>query len=178
MSFREGIRHHDQAAIRLACVYANDGCEFGGVTDGRRDRLHCERLCRGFEGLQPIFGIWRRCGVEQESDPGDARRNLLEQFQPLAGHPGLHNDETSDIAARVRKARDEAAAKRIGHKYENDGDAASSVGGIVSPSTLAVVRLMTRSNLVGCSTGMSPGFVPRRILSTCSAARRYRSGRL
>src|SRR5215831_16006022 len=77
MSFREGIRHHDQAAIRLACVYANDGCEFGRVTDGRRDRLHCERLCRGFEGLQPIFGIGRRCGVEQESDPGDARRNLL-----------------------------------------------------------------------------------------------------
>jgi hypothetical protein len=31
---------------------------------------------------------------------------------------------------------------------------------------LAVVRLMMRSNLVGCSTGMSPGFAPRRILST------------
>src|SRR4029077_21097056 len=43
---------------------------------------------------------------------------------------------------------------------------ASSVGGTVRPSALAVVRLMTRSNLVGCSTGMSPGFTPRRILST------------
>src|SRR5262249_41851940 len=38
--------------------------------------------------------------------------------------------------------------------------------GIVRSSALAVVRLMTRSNLVGCSTGISPGFVPRRILST------------
>src|SRR5262249_22050296 len=38
--------------------------------------------------------------------------------------------------------------------------------GIVSPSTLAVVRLMMRSNLVGCSTGMSAGFAPRRIMST------------
>src|SRR5215831_19169184 len=38
--------------------------------------------------------------------------------------------------------------------------------GIVRPSALAVVRLMTRSNLVGCSTGMSPGLAPRRILST------------
>src|SRR5262249_46826064 len=44
--------------------------------------------------------------------------------------------------------------------------------GIVRPSALAVVRLMIRSNLVGCSTGMSPGFVPRRILSTRSPARR------
>ena len=43
---------------------------------------------------------------------------------------------------------------------------ASSVGGIVRPRALAVVRLMMRSNFVGCSTGMSPGFAPRRILST------------
>src|SRR5262245_12354089 len=38
--------------------------------------------------------------------------------------------------------------------------------GIVSPIALAVVRLMTRSNFVGCSTGMSAGLAPRRILST------------
>src|SRR6266550_9191856 len=47
---------------------------------------------------------------------------------------------------------------------------ASSDGGTVRPSALAVVRLMTSSNLVGCSTGMSPGLAPRRILSTKSAA--------
>src|SRR5262245_1897041 len=34
--------------------------------------------------------------------------------------------------------------------------------GIVSPRALAVVRLITRSNLVGCSTGISPGFLPCR----------------
>ena len=34
------------------------------------------------------------------------------------------------------------------------------------PSALAVLRLITRSNLVGCSTGRSAGFEPRRILST------------
>src|SRR5262249_547306 len=55
---------------------------------------------------------------------------------------------------------------------------ASSVGGTVRPSTLAVVKLMTRSNLVGCSTGMSAGLAPRKILSTYSAARRNRSGAL
>jgi hypothetical protein len=43
--------------------------------------------------------------------------------------------------------------------------------GIVSPSALAVVRLITSANLVGCSTGRSAGFAPRRILSTSSAAR-------
>jgi hypothetical protein len=42
----------------------------------------------------------------------------------------------------------------------------SNDGGIVSPRTFAVLRLMTSSNFVGCSTGRSPGFAPFRILST------------
>ena len=43
---------------------------------------------------------------------------------------------------------------------------ASTNGGMVRPSVLAVLRLMTRSNFVGCSMGMSAGFAPFSILST------------
>jgi hypothetical protein len=43
---------------------------------------------------------------------------------------------------------------------------AKSLSGTVRPSALAVFKLMTRSNLVGCSTARSAGFAPRRILST------------
>src|SRR5215472_15523469 len=43
---------------------------------------------------------------------------------------------------------------------------ASTVGGIVRPICLAVFRLITNSNFVGCSTGRSPGFAPFNILST------------
>jgi hypothetical protein len=48
---------------------------------------------------------------------------------------------------------------------------ASRDSGIASPSVLAVLRFMTSINLVGCSTGISAGFAPRKILSTKSAAR-------
>src|SRR5436309_11690507 len=48
---------------------------------------------------------------------------------------------------------------------------ASSVGGRSMPSVLAIRRLSTRLNVVGCSTGMSAGLAPLRILSTTSAAR-------
>jgi hypothetical protein len=44
--------------------------------------------------------------------------------------------------------------------------ATSSVCGTVRPSAFAVLRLMTKSNLVGCSTGKSMGFAPLRILLT------------
>src|SRR6266404_5449277 len=43
---------------------------------------------------------------------------------------------------------------------------ASSVGGTVRPSVFAVLRFMTSSNLVACSTGRSLGLAPLRILST------------
>src|SRR3954447_23496722 len=42
----------------------------------------------------------------------------------------------------------------------------SSAGTMVRLSALAVLRLITSSNLVGCSTGKSAALVPRRILST------------
>src|SRR5262245_19356566 len=47
--------------------------------------------------------------------------------------------------------------------------------GIVSPSALTVFKLMTNSNLVGCSTGKSPGLAPFKIFATCPAARRITS---
>src|SRR5215471_1256136 len=74
--------------------------------------------------------------------------------------------------------RDERAPLHLrGHSITSSARA-STFDGTVIPSALAVVRLITSSNLVGCSTGMSPGFVPRRILSTKSAVRRNRAGKL
>ena len=43
---------------------------------------------------------------------------------------------------------------------------ASNSGEMLRPSALAALRLMTRSNLVGCCIGNSPGLAPWRILST------------
>ena len=40
---------------------------------------------------------------------------------------------------------------------------ASRLSGIDRPSALTVLRLMTNSNLVGCTTGKSAGFSPLRI---------------
>src|SRR6516165_6925857 len=74
--------------------------------------------------------------------------------------------------------RDELAALHLRAHSITSSARSSSVGGTSRPRALAVLRLMTRSNLVGCSTGMSPGFVPCKILSTTSAERRNRSGKL
>ena len=55
----------------------------------------------------------------------------------------------------------------IGSGYSITSSAMASIlSGICTPSALAVLRLTTRSNLIGCSIGISPGFAPFRILST------------
>src|SRR6516165_6608779 len=60
-----------------------------------------------------------------------------------------------------------------GWRYSMTSSAvASSDGGTAIPSAFAVFRLITNSNLVGCSTGRSAGLVPLSILSTYSAVRR------
>ena len=43
---------------------------------------------------------------------------------------------------------------------------ATRLSGIVTPSNLLVLRLISSSNFVGCSTGRSAGFAPLSILST------------
>jgi hypothetical protein len=42
---------------------------------------------------------------------------------------------------------------------------ASRLRGMVRPSAFAVLRLIPRSNLAGCSTGRSAGFAPLRMRS-------------
>jgi hypothetical protein len=82
-------------------------------------------------GAHRMLLKWRAGQAGRFGEPGDAerggslaqvRRNLLEQLQPFAGHRRLHSDETGDVAARLRKARDETAADRIGNVHKHNGD--------------------------------------------------------
>src|SRR5262249_4940122 len=54
----------------------------------------------------------------------------------------------------------------------------SRLSGMVSPSALAVLMLMTKLNLVGCSTGKSLGFSPLRMRPTQAPACLYALARL
>src|SRR5262249_42822439 len=105
------------------------------------------------EWFQPGGERRRRCRA-QESNP----RHLSRLLRACGNRP----------CSRAAEQRDELAPL---HSITSSARA-SNADGTVRPSALAVTRLMTRSNLVGCSTGMSAGFAPRRILSTNSAVRR------
>jgi hypothetical protein len=55
----------------------------------------------------------------------------------------------------------------IGSLYSITSSArATSAAGISSPSAFEVLRFITNSNFIGCSTGMSAGFAPLMIFAT------------
>ena len=69
-----------------------------------------------------------------------------------------HGELLCDIALKPR-ASDPPQSMILSAKSTTDR-------GILMPSFSAVCRLMTNSNLIGCSTGMSAGLAPFKILST------------
>ena len=69
----------------------------------------------------------------------------------------------------LRAARMPATFVNVGHRAIHSitsSARASNEGGTVRPSALAVLRLTTSSNLVGCAIGKSAGLLPLKILST------------
>jgi hypothetical protein len=81
--------------------------------------------------------------------------------------------------ARIRRHAERRVAIRgaEGAQLITSSARASTAGGIVRPSALAVFKLITSSNLVGCSMGRPAGLAPLRILSTYVAERRKLSRR-
>jgi len=86
--------------------------------------------------------------------------------------PGVEPDSERVEGAAVERVREpsepeccpQELAALVEHGYSKAWSARPSTdGGIVSPSAFAVFKLITNSNLVGCSTGSSPGRAPLMV---------------
>src|SRR5262249_33154619 len=100
----------------------------------------------------------------------------------VLGEAHQHADPPHSVAllrARRERPRRRRAAEQRDELPSPHSITSSAVesndGGTVRPSALAVLRLMTSSNLFGACTGRSAGFSPRSMRSTYDAARRHRS---
>src|SRR3974390_1917036 len=71
-----------------------------------------------------------------------------------------------DDGGKPRLQQVNGGGHALQHYPINSSARASTVGGIVRPSSLAVFKLIMSSNLVGCSIGISAGFPPLKIILT------------
>jgi len=93
----------------------------------------------------------------------ESLRTDAHPFSMKGGQMSRSEATSSPVASQMLRS---FASDQISSSARSNRDC-----GIVSPSDAAVFRLMTSSNLAGCSTGMSPGLAPRKILSTYVAKR-------
>src|SRR4029077_10808687 len=130
-------------------------------------------------------------------DPHVAADGPAQLLQPLQERPdaGLkfrivrgYGQEYADAPHRLRllRARSEWPRRRRAPDQRDELAPphsitslarARSVGGTSRPSALAVLRLITSSNLVGPWIGSSAGSAPLRMRSTYDAVRRYISSK-
>src|SRR5215813_5417249 len=104
----------------------------------------------------------------------DARGNV-DNYADRIGHDHMDRP-VRKVGLRMRRACDQHPCDRRpteqcdeiapfhlrGHSITSSA-MASSAGGMIRPSVLAVCKLMTSSNLVGSWIGRSPGFSPLRM---------------
>jgi putative NADH-flavin reductase len=107
------------------------------------------------------------CGFISRADVADFLVKRIDDDAFLHKTPVLTSSlPTSGVSPHCRRAAEQRDELAPPHHSITSSARASTVGGISRSSALAVLRLMTRSNLVGCTTGKLAGFSPLRILPT------------
>ena len=126
-----------------------------GYRCGQPVRILCSRTFSHSLGHQRTSQLRLNCRMSASPPISGHDRALVRR--PLSANSGLMHRSKQHHHSITSSARP------------------STDGGTSTLSALAVLRFTTSSNLVGCSTGNSPGFAPLKILSTKAAARRERS---
>src|SRR5262249_5407456 len=126
-------------------------------------------------GLAPLRILAGDTALDDEIAPLDPAQPRQRLVKP-ATRERLAGGDEADTGALARflrtgvpaEGRSRRAEQHIAAPHYSMTSSARSriAGGIVSPSALAVFRLTTSWNLVGCSTGRSAGLAPERILPT------------
>src|SRR5262249_5166840 len=173
---RCGRRFGDKRSLR--------GGHAGYDRDLTADEVGCERR-------QPIVLQLGKAVFDPHIaalDKASLGETLTERRQIVRSHLGRSAVEKPDHWHRLLPCtrRERPCSRAAEQRYElpplhsiTSSASASSLSGIWRPSALAVLRLMTNSNLTGASTGKSAGLAPFRMRSTYEAVRRkmsYTSG--
>src|SRR6185437_13370289 len=119
----ECIRHHHDTAGRL--TRGNQAFNFVHVANGCVTRFNTKRHRGGFKGAPEGSDEGCRSRVEHQVDAADARRDLLQQLDPLAAQRTYDRCEAGGVAAGLREAR----------------DVATTTGSATSRKTIGMVRV-------------------------------------
>src|SRR5262245_36488433 len=167
-----GARHHDRDRVRGVLGDADRGSAHA------HQHVHRELDQLGRSVAEPLGTALRSPQLNNEILPLDiaeVAQTLPKSIQNLWGRaPTMEQTNPVHLCRLLRRGgerrHEDAKRKQDGERHRlhwiTSSASTKRCGGMVSPRALAVLRLMTNSNFMGCSTGRLAGLVPLRILST------------
>ena len=153
---------------RRGCAQESDDRQLRWLLRARPERPHCRRPAEQRDELAAFHCPMPPVLPAERVAHLSYGRRLLRcgiSIQPMS-QLGPNCEELGHRSARL--ARQKSANSDNSQRSKHDGYSItssamdSSPDDKVRPSVFAVLRLMTNSNLVGCSTGRSTGFSPLR----------------
>ena len=114
---------HDQPAVRPSRQGFDRSLDLGGAAHARAGQFNAERR-QGRLDCRQMANRRRIVGIIDDGDTLHARRNLLEQLQPLHRKPKLVLGEAGDVAAGPGQAGDKAKPNRVGDLRKHDRNVA------------------------------------------------------
>jgi len=137
----------------------------GGLADVERDLIRT----RTAEGRNRAKLKGKHMGRPPSLTPEQQEEAIRRRARGATLHELADSyDRSISTMRRAHRSKTSAVARLFDHLV----GAVKSVGGTSRPSAFATIRLTTRPNLAGCSTGRSAGFAPSKILSIKSPGRR------
>jgi len=152
---------HPLATLSWGCYLNGPLCHSKRVSAASCALLHALTLRLTSEYGRCGFR-WHRCGPRARLGRDHARR-LSALVQARRSRRGNHGGNT-----RLRRLRGHNRSSGRSHSITLSARSTRPAG-TSCPIALAVLRLITSSNVVGCSTGRSVGFAPLSILATIRA---------
>src|SRR6516165_2250545 len=112
MRIGDTVRHHDQAAVRLARSRSNGTLNFGAIGNARDRHIHSQSRGGSLDGMRNanLTGLSR---IENYRDATYSGRKFLEYLQLFPADRIFASGKPSDVAARTRQARDNAVCDRV-----------------------------------------------------------------
>src|ERR1700738_3763727 len=113
MNRSRGATRYDQAAIRRAPECGESLLDLARIAHVDRAHLYPERRRLSLNGTE-LGATGLIGGISKNSCSLQARRDLLEQFQPFSACTVFKPHEAGRVAARLCQTRDAASTNRVG----------------------------------------------------------------
>jgi hypothetical protein len=146
-------------SVRSSLLMSSDtmGADEEGIRADRPTKIVCNRIRQETAALRDFGPAY----------DGFGSNSVIRQCRLNVRITPESRPERFVMPCRTSATRRHKQCSKGGASYSITSSAViCMISGTVRPSALAVLRLMTSSNFVGCTTGKSPALSPFNILAT------------